>query len=92
MSDHEHSGPGYASPQVAREQPPEQFVYVACLYEGTGIDQPDFIAVVDVDPASASYGADRRTAPTCRTSATSCITSAGTRARRRATRSCSATR
>jgi selenium-binding protein 1 len=53
---HEHSGPGYASPQAAREQPPEQFVYVAALYEGTGIDRPDFIAVVDVDPASASYG------------------------------------
>ena len=55
-SAHEHGGPGYASPQVAREQPPEQFAYVACLYEGTGIDRPDFIAVVDVDPNSPSYG------------------------------------
>lgn len=55
-STHEHGGPGYASPQVAREQPPEQFVYVAALYEGTGIDRPDFIAVVDVDPASPAYG------------------------------------
>jgi methanethiol oxidase len=54
--DHEHGGPGYASPQVARQQPPEQFVYVAALYEGTGIDRPDFIAVVDVDPSSPSYG------------------------------------
>ena len=27
--DHEHNGPGYASPAVAREQPPEKFVYVA---------------------------------------------------------------
>ena len=53
---HEHSGPGYASPLVAREQPPEQFVYVAALYEGTGIDRPDFIAVVDVDPSSRTYG------------------------------------
>ena len=26
------------------------------LYEGTGIDKPDFIAVVDVDPSSSSYG------------------------------------
>jgi selenium-binding protein 1 len=51
-----HSGPGYASPQAAREQPPEEFVYVACLYEGTGIERPDFIAVVDVDPNSDSYG------------------------------------
>ena len=54
--DHEHAGPGYASPAVARQQPPEQFVYVAALYEGTGIDRPDFIAVVDVDPSSSSYG------------------------------------
>ena len=55
-STHEHSGPGYSSPQAAREQPPEQFIYVAALYEGTGIDRPDFIAVVDVDPSSSSYG------------------------------------
>lgn len=53
---HEHTGPGYASPQLAAEQAPESFIYVACLYEGTGIDRPDFIAVVDVDPASAQYG------------------------------------
>jgi len=55
-SGHEHGGSGYASPQVAREQPPERFAYVASLYVGTGIDRPDFIAVVDVDPGSPSYG------------------------------------
>ena len=55
-ADHEHRGPGYATPELAREQPPEQFAYVAALYEGTGIDRPDFIAVVDVDPSSDSYG------------------------------------
>jgi selenium-binding protein 1 len=59
MSAHDHagnesSGPGYASPEVAREQPPEQVAYVAALYEGTGIDRPDFIAVVDVDPSSST--------------------------------------
>ena len=53
---HEHAGPGYASPEVARQQPPEHFVYVASLYEGTGINRPDFIAVVDVDPESSTYG------------------------------------
>jgi methanethiol oxidase len=53
---HEHSAPGYASPEDARRQPPEQIIYVAALYEGTGIDRPDFIAVVDVDPGSSSYG------------------------------------
>ena len=48
--------PGYGSPEEARQQPPEQVVYVACLYEGTGIEEPDFIAVVDVDRESGSYG------------------------------------
>ncbi len=43
----EHSGPGYVSPQVAREQPPEQVIYVAALYEGTGIDKPDEDFFVD---------------------------------------------
>ncbi|HWF50623.1 MAG TPA: selenium-binding protein SBP56-related protein [Solirubrobacteraceae bacterium] len=52
----ESTGPGYPSPQAAREQPPEQVAYVAGLYEGTGIDRPDFIAVVDVDPSSPAYG------------------------------------
>jgi methanethiol oxidase len=45
----------YASPQDALQQPPEDFVYVACLYEGTGINEPDFIAVVDVNPESDTY-------------------------------------
>jgi selenium-binding protein 1 len=53
---HESAGPGYPSPQAAREQPPEQFAYVAGLYEGTGIERPDFIAVVDVAAGSTTYG------------------------------------
>jgi methanethiol oxidase len=55
MSDHDHAGPGYASPQDALRQPPEQLAYVACLYEGTGIERPDFLAVVDVNPQSDTY-------------------------------------
>jgi len=56
MSHHEHhSGPGYASPEIARQQPPETEIYVACLYEGTGIEEPDFIAVVDVDRESDTF-------------------------------------
>jgi methanethiol oxidase len=39
----------YGSPQEAMQAPPEEFLYVACLYEGTGIDKPDFLAVVDAD-------------------------------------------
>ncbi len=56
LDDHTSSGPGYASPEVARQQPAEKLIYVAALYEGTGIDKPDFVAVVDVDPSSSSYG------------------------------------
>ena len=51
-----HEGPGYASPAEARQQSPEQVIYVACLYEGTGIDEPDFLAVVDVERESDTYG------------------------------------
>jgi methanethiol oxidase len=46
----------HASPAEALEAPPERFLYLACLHEGTGVDEPDFIAVVDADPASGSYG------------------------------------
>ena len=49
---HAHEGPGYASPGEALRQPPEEVAYVACLYEGTGINEPDFIAVVDTNPES----------------------------------------
>jgi methanethiol oxidase len=29
--------------------PVEEFLYVACLHEGTGVDKPDFLAVVDAE-------------------------------------------
>ncbi len=47
---------GYASPQEALAAPPEEFVYVAALHTGTGVEQPDFLAVVDVRPDSDTYG------------------------------------
>ena len=34
---------------------PEEFVYVAALHTGTGVEEPDFLAVVDVNPASDTY-------------------------------------
>jgi selenium-binding protein 1 len=37
----------YASPQHARRASPEEFLYLACLHEGTGVNKPDFLAVVD---------------------------------------------
>ena len=39
----------YSSPQEAIRAPREEFVYLACLYEGTGVRRPDFIAVVDAE-------------------------------------------
>ena len=39
----------YASPQEALGAPPEEFLYLACLHEGTGVEAPDFLAVVDAD-------------------------------------------
>ncbi|HEX8918856.1 MAG TPA: selenium-binding protein SBP56-related protein [Chloroflexota bacterium] len=59
MSEHSHNGggPGYASPQDAVQNAPrEEFVYVAGLYRGTGVNEPDFLAVVDVHPESDRYG------------------------------------
>ena len=49
MTHHEHDRPAsfYASPTDALEAPPEEFLYVACLHEGTGVDAPDYLAVVD---------------------------------------------
>lgn len=55
--DHDGTGPGYASPEDAVQNAPrEEFLYVAGLYEGTGVEEPDFLAVVDVQPDSDTYG------------------------------------
>ncbi|WP_458209913.1 selenium-binding protein SBP56-related protein [Haladaptatus sp. NG-SE-30] len=54
--DHEIDGPGYATPQAAIEQSEsEELAYVMGLYVGTDVDAPDFLAVVDLDPDSATY-------------------------------------
>jgi selenium-binding protein 1 len=39
----------YASPEAAQHAAPEEFLYLACLHEGTGVEEPDFIAVVDAE-------------------------------------------
>jgi methanethiol oxidase len=46
----------YSSPAEALQAPPEEFLYLACLHEGTGVDAPDFLAVVDTAPGSPTYG------------------------------------
>src|SRR5256714_1355247 len=37
----------FRSPQEAMQAPREEFLYLVCLHEGTGVDKPDFLAVVD---------------------------------------------
>jgi selenium-binding protein 1 len=39
----------HASPDDARHAAPEEFLYLACLHQGTGVDEPDFVAVVDAE-------------------------------------------
>ena len=42
-------GPGYASPQDAIQAPREKVVYTICIYTGTGIEKPDYLATIDTD-------------------------------------------
>ncbi|WP_254767917.1 selenium-binding family protein [Salinilacihabitans rarus] len=54
--DHDVGGPGYTTPQAAIEEAErEKVAYVVSLHTGTDVDAPDFLAVVDVDPESATY-------------------------------------
>ena len=48
---HGHSAPAsfYGSPEEALKAPQEEFLYLACLHEGTGVEAPDFLAVVDAE-------------------------------------------
>ena len=48
-------GPGYASPQEAIKAPKEKLLYTVALYTGTGIEKPDYISTIDVDPKSKTY-------------------------------------
>jgi len=48
-------GPGYSSPEEAMKADPEKLLYTVALYTGTGIEAPDYLATVDVDPDSPTY-------------------------------------
>jgi hypothetical protein len=39
----------HASPAEARRAPEEEFLYLACLHQGTGVEKPDFLADVDAE-------------------------------------------
>ncbi|CAK8567112.1 unnamed protein product [Lathyrus sativus] len=49
------SGPGYATPLDAIKGPRETLIYVTAVYTGTGIEKPDYLATVDVDPNSPTF-------------------------------------
>lgn len=48
-------GPGYASPQEAMQAEREKILYSVALYTGTGVEAPDYLATIDVDPESPTY-------------------------------------
>ena len=49
------TGPGYASPEAAMKGEREKLLYTIALYVGTEVEQPDYLATVDVDPDSPTY-------------------------------------
>ena len=46
----------YPSPKMAAQAPPEKLAYLALINPKKGDSRPDAIGVMDVDPASKSYG------------------------------------
>ena len=46
----------YASPADAMKAPPETVAYLPAIYAGTEISKPDYLATVDLDPNSKTYG------------------------------------
>jgi 56kDa selenium binding protein (SBP56) len=44
-SHHDQPQSFHASPAEAVEAPPERFLYLACLHEGTGVEEPDLLGV-----------------------------------------------
>src|SRR5262245_9523367 len=45
----------FATPEGAAKSPPETLAYVIGVYAGTGVKEPDYLATIDVDPASKTY-------------------------------------
>lgn len=51
----EDQGPGFANPAAAMKGPREKLLFVSCTYANTGIEKPDYLAVVDADPDSKTH-------------------------------------
>jgi len=45
----------YQSPAEAMAAPQEEFLYMACLHTGTGVEKPDFLAVVDAENGEVTH-------------------------------------
>ncbi len=45
----------FATPADARKSPRETLGYVTCIHAGAGAVRPDYLATVDLDPASKTY-------------------------------------
>lgn len=45
----------FASPAEAMKSPRETLAYVMGIYAGTDVKKPDYLATVDLDPASKTY-------------------------------------
>src|SRR5436189_222017 len=45
----------FATPEEARKSPPEKLAYVIGVYSGTEVKKPDYLATIDLDPASKTY-------------------------------------
>ena len=46
----------YESPQAAMKAPRETIAYVPAIYAGTKVNKPDYLATVDLDPDSKTFG------------------------------------
>jgi selenium-binding protein 1 len=56
--------PGFASPADAMKAPRETRLFTVCLPSGPGADsRPDYLAVIDADPASPTYSTVTRRVP-----------------------------
>jgi methanethiol oxidase len=54
-NDRAHCHPTYATIADAIASPRERFAFVPAILTGTRSDQPDYMATVDIDPASPNY-------------------------------------
>ena len=52
---HQHGERIFPTPADARKSPPEKLAYVVATYAGTGLKKPDYLATIDLDPASKTY-------------------------------------